>query len=1135
LSCPAPAAPEAAEVLGQLGDFRLLREVGRGGMGVVYEAEQLSLNRRVALKVLPFAAALDPRRLQRFKNEAQAAAHLQHQHIVPVYYVGLERGVHFYAMQFIDGQTLAQMIHELRRQAGADTAGDRAGHRAPDPEQTTPYRADSVPAEDAATATVRDLPAHAETPPPSPSAWSCGRGPQFFLAAARLAAQAAEALEHAHQLGVVHRDIKPGNLLVDGRGALWVTDFGLAQVQGDAKLTLSGDLVGTLRYMSPEQALAQRVVVDHRADIYSLGVTLYELLTLEPAFGGTDRQALLRQIAFEEPRRPRRLNKAIPVELETIVLKAMEKNPAERYATAQELADDLEHFLKDEPIRARRPTAVQRARKWGRRHRAVVWSGAAAAAVVVILAIAGLSLGLILVDRERERTVAEQGRTAAALTQEARRRRQATGALNSLVSQFVEDRLSRQAELLPEHRAFLEQALKVYEEFAADVGQDEDARNGVANAYFRAGSILYRLGRLTGAEAAFARSRDLFAALAADFPRTPGYRASVARANLNLGVVRVDAGHLQEAADALALALDSFGPLVDANPSEGSSRESLANVHMMLGNVHHARGRYRQAEAAYRRAIACLGRRTAGAPDDGKHTVLLARTNYNLALVLQRALQAREAENAFRKAIALQKELVERAPLEPAYRADLAASYDNLAVLLAPSGRPEEVDQLYAQAVALQKQLAADFPSLPAYRQDLARTYDDQGDQFQSRGRLQAAEDIYRQAVTIQRQLAEQHPKVQAYGWDAGGSYIRLADLFRSTGRTHEAEEAYRRALAMLKGLNHARTAPVKLRKDFARAHWGLGAVLGDASRPREAEAAYRQALALQQPLADALPEDRALWDDLAVTYHSLGMLLARGSAKLEAEEAYRKAQAIQRRLVKAFPGVAGYRHHLARFLNGLGTLLADAGRPDQAQEVYDEAEAGFKKLVADFPDDPDFHNELAGVLVNRAQLPYRAGDYQTARRLLEEAVPHHQAAIKAKPLHVTYRAFYRNNRLGLTRVLMKMTGHATVAAAARQLVEAPAEPLGDAVRTGALLARCVGLAEQDPDLDESQRRRLTAAYGERALKALQRAVEQGYRDAHQLETAPVFDPLRGQAGFQKLVRDLKAQAAPGRPAAARK
>src|SRR5262249_12103463 len=150
-----------------------------------------------------------------------------------------------------------------------------------------------------------------------------------------------------------------------------------------------GDLVGTLRYMSPEQALGRRVGIDHRTDVYSLGTTLYELLTLEPAFAGLDRAELLRQIAAEEPRPPRRLNKAIPPDLETVVLKAMEKNPADRYATAQELANDLERFLKDEPIRARRPTLLQQLRKWGRRHQTLLWSALASGVLLLVLAVVG--------------------------------------------------------------------------------------------------------------------------------------------------------------------------------------------------------------------------------------------------------------------------------------------------------------------------------------------------------------------------------------------------------------------------------------------------------------------------------------------------------------------------------------------------------------------------------------------------------------------------------------------------------------------------------------------------------------------------------------------------------------------------
>ncbi len=391
--CDAPAEDVPGEVRGTLGDFRIVREVGRGGMGVVYEAEQISLGRRVALKVLPLAGMMDERHLRRFKNEALAAAHLDHPNIVDVLGVGSERGVHYYAMRFIEGQTLADIIRDLRGERDRPTSAD-------DQDVTRAYTppATEAPAPAAPTRDQGLLSTKGST-----------RDAGFFRAVAQLGAQVAEALEHAHQQGIVHRDVKPSNLLLDGRGKPWVTDFGLAQIQSDVKLTQTGDLVGTLRYMSPEQALAKRVPIDHRTDVYSLGATLYELLTLRPVFEGSDRQELLRQIAFDEPTRPRRLNRGVPQELETIVLKALEKNPNDRYPTAQELADDLTRYLKDEPIRARTPSVSRRLQKWALRHLALVW----ATALGLALALVGLSVSTVIAlaayrAESKQRTQAEQ-------------------------------------------------------------------------------------------------------------------------------------------------------------------------------------------------------------------------------------------------------------------------------------------------------------------------------------------------------------------------------------------------------------------------------------------------------------------------------------------------------------------------------------------------------------------------------------------------------------------------------------------------------------------------------------------------------------------------------------------------------
>ena len=340
--------------LGVLGDFRIAREIGRGGMGVVYEAEQISLSRRVALKVLPFAATLDDRQIQRFRNESLLAAQLDHPNIVNVYGVGCERSVHFFAMRYIDGATLDQYVSHRRalsppsgdaeRLSGTRESGDGSSHGGEEDVGTRPIGASTT------------FPATTKR--------------EYHRTVVRLGIQIADALEYAHQEGVIHRDVKPSNIMIDASGNAWVADFGLARVQQSAvgTLTLSSDMIGTLRYMSPEQVSAAHDIVDHRTDIYSFGLTLYELLALTPAFASPDRLELVRQITTEVPTPLRQIDRSIPVDLETIVLKATAKCPEERYGRMADVAEDLQKYLDCRPIQAKRPSLAYQVSKGVQRH-----------------------------------------------------------------------------------------------------------------------------------------------------------------------------------------------------------------------------------------------------------------------------------------------------------------------------------------------------------------------------------------------------------------------------------------------------------------------------------------------------------------------------------------------------------------------------------------------------------------------------------------------------------------------------------------------------------------------------------------------------------------------------------------------
>lgn len=434
------ADAEGSPLLGRVvGDFRVLRVLGRGGMGTVFEARQLSLDRPVALKVLSHASSLSDSAVIRFRREAQAAAKLQHAHLIPIYAQGEEDGVYYYAMGLVDGVTVHQLITTARAKSKGGVV------RRPPP----PARAG------------RDDETVLLTPPSSGAArgdqdrtdpHSGGRDEasprelaHFDYVAGQIA-RVAEALDYAHQHGVIHRDIKPHNLMVDRKGHICVSDFGLARVLEHPAVTVTGEFLGSPLYMSPEQIRRGTMRVDHRSDVYSLGATLYEWLTLAPPYPGETREEVITQILTTDPPAPRWHTPQIPVDLETICLKALEKDPNRRYQTAGEMRDDLQRYLQRSAIRARRAGPIVRLKKLVLRH---------PVAAVVLLAVAiALSLGIAFLQ---QRAISrEKGQTLEVAVQEKKEKEKE-------LAQADEEAAQREAERDAAEKAFAQLVAQIAE------------------------------------------------------------------------------------------------------------------------------------------------------------------------------------------------------------------------------------------------------------------------------------------------------------------------------------------------------------------------------------------------------------------------------------------------------------------------------------------------------------------------------------------------------------------------------------------------------------------------------------------------------------------------------------------------
>ena len=853
--------------------YTVVRPHAKGGLGQVSVARDAKLRRQVALKeIRPDRRSAEARR--RFLAEAEITGQLEHPGIVPIYTLEEDaEGEPYYAMRFIQGRPMSDAI--------------QACHREP-----------TVMA-------FRDL-------------------LQRFVSVC-------QTMAYAHSQGVIHRDLKPSNVMLGDYGETLVVDWGLAKrvVSGQwpvvgkekpaiddapplavdstalpeinpvpSEATQTGAALGTPGYMAPEQAAGKWNCVGPCSDIYSLGATLYELLTgARPIRAQNVSEALQKALAGEFLA-PREMKADVPKPLEAICLKAMALKPEGRYATAKDLAGDLEHWLADESVSAYHEPWIVTSGRWLRRHRAIAAS-AAATLVIGIVALSGIA---VLLEKSRRDLQAEQSKTQQAYDKETIARKQTRDSLAKLTDRFVQEAIGRKKQISESDREFLSGVLKDYEAFAATHGDSPAARELQAEGLYRVGQLRHNLGDLRGAREAYEHAGALQQGLVDEFPATPLYRRQLARSHNNLGNV------LQDLGDRMA------------------------------------------ARAMLERAIATFRQMAAGASDSAEDRESLARSLTSLGYFLFRQRDRTAARAAFDEAVAIKSQLVSDFPKAEKYRQELATSYNNLGVLLVDEADWPAARAAYEHALAIRKQLAADSPSNGEYRQDLAISQQNLGIFLADRQEWAAARAAYEEATSIQRRLADEFPSIAQYRQDLARTCNNLAVLLVHQGDRPAARAAYEQSVTLRRQLVTESPFVATYRHDLAVSLTNLAALLHDSRDLPAARASFEEALALQKQLAADVPNAPEYRQELARIHLNLGNLLAGMGDSAAAISAFEQAVALQKRLLEEHPDVAGYQLALAASCGNLGAMVRDGGRLEAALDWYAQGMSLLQKVLAQNP-----------------------------------------------------------------------------------------------------------------------------------------------------------------------------------------
>jgi serine/threonine-protein kinase len=1020
------------------GRFQVLRLHAEGGLGEVYVARDEEVHRDVALKQIKHEHASDPQSRARFLVEAEITGGLEHPGIVPVYGLGTyDDGRPFYAMRFIRGDSLKGAIARFH--------GDEA------------IQTDH------------------------------GRRTLALQKLLRRFLDVCNAISYAHSRGVLHRDLKPGNIMLGDYGETLVVDWGLAKAVGrhlepavptgaerslrpesgsEVQPTVMGSRLGTPAFMPPEQAAGRLDELGAPSDVYSLGATLYVLLTGQPPFTEPDLATLLRQVELGEFARPRQVCPWIDLALEAVCLKAMARLPQDRYPSPRALAEDLEHWLADEPVAARRDPLWTRSWRWVRKHRTLATSGAA----VDVLSAAALGVGL-----QRERLHAS--RIAAERIEAERRLDQVMTSYEEYFSGFNEEVLRGRKlpqplleSLLAKPRAFYG---RLTTELAAKPDPTAKERALLARGHLGLGRILWVLCRRADSERETEAARRMFEALAQDQPALPGYRYALATSYYDLGIVLAGMGRLQEA------------------------------------------------EHAYRQAIAALERLAKDQPAAPDYRHSLAGSYVNLGILLAETGRVQEGEQAYRKAIAAEERLVKDHPAAPQNWDFLANGYGALGIVLARTGRVLEAEQVFGKAIAAKERLVNDQPAVPEYRHGLAGSYVNLGNVLEGTGRLQEAEQAYGKAIAALERLVNDQPAVPEYQHFLAKGYNNLGLMLAPTDRVQEAEQVYGKAIAAWERLAKDQPAVPEYRSGLARGLVNLGSVLARMGRVQEAERVYGEAITALERLVKDQPAVPDYQNGLANSYNSLGMLLAATGRHQEAEQAYGKAIAALERLVNDQPAVPEYQHFLARGYDRLGLMLAATGRVQEAERAYGKAIAVWERLFPEHPEQSDYRSGLGAALNNLAMALAQRGDFHSAILRFREATGHQRAVFDRQPQVDQFRQFLSNHYLGLSWAFRAL-GRAEEAAEAtgERMKLWPGNP-GQLYDVSCEFALCLPIAR-----DSAVRGRCADA----AMAALRAAVAAGWSNAAHTARDPDLAPLHEWPDFRALLAELFDRSFPADP-----